>query len=63
MQWQLSVAEAAEVMKLSTGAVKRYTSGGLRRLRAQLDPARDTSYPATNAPSPSRSRSTSLSST
>jgi RNA polymerase sigma-70 factor (ECF subfamily) len=39
MQWQLSVAEAAEVMKLSTGAVKRYTSDGLRRLREQLDPA------------------------
>lgn len=39
MQWQLSVAEAAEVMQLSTGAVKRYTSDGLRRLRERLDPA------------------------
>jgi RNA polymerase sigma factor (sigma-70 family) len=39
MQWQLSVAEAAEVMKLSTGAVKRYTSDGLRRLREHLDAA------------------------
>jgi RNA polymerase sigma factor (sigma-70 family) len=39
LQWQLSVAEAAEVMKLSTGAVKRYTSDGLRRLREQLGPA------------------------
>jgi RNA polymerase sigma-70 factor (ECF subfamily) len=39
MQWQLSVTEAAEVMKLSTGAVKRYTSDGLRRLREQLGPA------------------------
>jgi RNA polymerase sigma factor (sigma-70 family) len=39
MQWQLSVAEAAEVMHLSTGAVKRYTSDGLRRLRERLDPA------------------------
>jgi RNA polymerase sigma factor (sigma-70 family) len=36
MQWQLSVAEAADVMKLSTGAVKRYTADGLRRLREQL---------------------------
>ena len=39
MQWQLSVAEAAEVMQLSTGAVKRYTSDGLRRLRERLNPA------------------------
>lgn len=39
MQWQLSVAEAAEVMQLSAGAVKRYTSDGLRRLRERLDPA------------------------
>jgi RNA polymerase sigma factor (sigma-70 family) len=39
MQWQFSVAEAAEVMQLSAGAVKRYTSDGLRRLRERLDPA------------------------
>jgi RNA polymerase sigma factor (sigma-70 family) len=39
MQWQLSVAEAAEVMQLSTGAVKRYTSDGLRRLRERLESA------------------------
>ncbi|WP_028927536.1 RNA polymerase sigma factor, partial [Pseudonocardia acaciae] len=29
LQWQLSVAEAAEVMHLSSGAVKRYTADGL----------------------------------
>jgi len=39
MQWQLSVAEVAEVMQLSTGAVKRYTYDGLRRLRERLDEA------------------------
>jgi RNA polymerase sigma factor (sigma-70 family) len=39
MQWQLSVSEAAEVMQLSTGAVKRYTSDGLRRLRERLESA------------------------
>jgi RNA polymerase sigma factor (sigma-70 family) len=39
MQWQLSVAETAEVMQLSTGAVKRYTSDGLRRLRERLESA------------------------
>ena len=36
LQWQLSVAEAAEVMHLSDGAVKRYTADGVRRLRARL---------------------------
>ena len=36
VQWQLSVAEAAELMQLSTGAVKRYTADGLRRLRERL---------------------------
>lgn len=36
LQWQLSVAEAAEVMHLSSGAVKRYTADGLRRLRERL---------------------------
>jgi RNA polymerase sigma factor (sigma-70 family) len=36
MQWQLSVSEAAEVMQLSSGAVKRYTADGLRRLRERL---------------------------
>lgn len=35
-QWQLSVAEAAEIMGLSSGAVKRYTADGLRRLRERL---------------------------
>lgn len=35
-QWQLSVAEAAELMGLSSGAVKRYTADGLRRLRDRL---------------------------
>jgi RNA polymerase sigma factor (sigma-70 family) len=39
MQWQLSVAETAEVMQLSAGAVKRYTSDGLRRLRERLESA------------------------
>ena len=39
VQWQLSVAEAAEVMHLSTGAVKRYTSDGLKRLRERLEAA------------------------
>jgi RNA polymerase sigma factor (sigma-70 family) len=39
MQYQLSVAEAAEVMQLSAGAVKRYTFDGLHRLRERLDPA------------------------
>lgn len=36
MQWQLSVAEVAELMQLSSGAVKRYTADGLRRLRERL---------------------------
>lgn len=36
LQWQLSVAEAAEVMHLSDGAVKRYTADGVRRLRERL---------------------------
>jgi RNA polymerase sigma factor (sigma-70 family) len=36
MQWQLSVAEAADLMRLSTGAVKRYTADGVRRLREEL---------------------------
>jgi RNA polymerase sigma-70 factor (ECF subfamily) len=39
MQWQLSVSEAAEVMQLSSGAVKRYTADGLRRLRERLSAA------------------------
>ncbi|WP_051343129.1 RNA polymerase sigma factor [Pseudonocardia spinosispora] len=39
MQWQLSVAEAADVMQLSPGAVKRYTADGLRRLRERLTAA------------------------
>jgi len=39
LQWQLSVTEAAEVMQLSTGAIKRYTSDGLRRLRERLGAA------------------------
>jgi RNA polymerase sigma factor (sigma-70 family) len=38
-QWELSVAEAAEVMRLSAGAVKRYTADGLRRLRERLSDA------------------------
>jgi RNA polymerase sigma-70 factor (ECF subfamily) len=36
LQWQLSVEETAQVMGLSSGAVKRYTSDGLRRLRERL---------------------------
>lgn len=36
LQWELSVAEAAELMQLSSGAVKRYTADGLRRLRERL---------------------------
>jgi RNA polymerase sigma factor (sigma-70 family) len=36
MQWQLSVAETAEVMGLSAGAVKRYTADGLHRLRERM---------------------------
>jgi len=49
MQWQLSVAEAAEVMQLSAGAVKRYTSDGLRRLREELTPAHDTGHQPSDA--------------
>lgn len=36
VQWELTVAEAAEVMGVSAGAVKRYTSDGLQRLRERL---------------------------
>lgn len=36
LQWQLSVEETAEVMRLSTGAVKRYTADGVRRLKERL---------------------------
>ncbi|MGI5130632.1 RNA polymerase sigma factor [Pseudonocardia sp. CA-107938] len=36
VQWQMSVAEAAEALQLSTGSVKRYTFDGLKRLREQL---------------------------
>lgn len=36
LQWQLSVQETARAMGLSTGAVKRYTADGLRRLRDRL---------------------------
>jgi RNA polymerase sigma factor (sigma-70 family) len=36
IQWQLSVSEAADVMRLSSGAVKRYTADGLRRLRERF---------------------------
>jgi hypothetical protein len=32
----LSVDDAAQVMGLSAGAVKRYTADGLRRLRERL---------------------------
>src|ERR1700754_2024213 len=39
MQWQLSVAEAAEIMQVSAGAVKRYTFDGRRPLRDRLAPA------------------------
>lgn len=35
-QWQLSISETADVMRLSQGAVKRYTADGLRRLRERL---------------------------
>jgi RNA polymerase sigma factor (sigma-70 family) len=38
-QWQLSVSETADVMRLSQGAVKRYTADGLRRLRERLTAA------------------------
>lgn len=36
LQWELSVSETAQIMRLSTGAVKRYTSDGLHRLRERL---------------------------
>jgi RNA polymerase sigma-70 factor (ECF subfamily) len=36
LQWQLSVEETAQVMRLSTGAVKRYTADGVRRLKQRL---------------------------
>jgi RNA polymerase sigma-70 factor (ECF subfamily) len=35
-QYDLTVAEAAEIMKLSQGAVKRYTADATRKLRATL---------------------------
>lgn len=37
MQWQLSVEETAEIMGISTGAVKGYTHHGLRKLRDGLE--------------------------
>jgi RNA polymerase sigma factor (sigma-70 family) len=36
LQWELSVSETAQIMRLSVGAVKRYTSDGLHRLRERL---------------------------
>ena len=36
LQWELSVDETAQVMGVSSGAVKRYTYDGLRRLRERL---------------------------
>lgn len=39
LQWQLSVAEAAEVMGVSTGAVKSYLHHGLKSLRSRWEAA------------------------